>query len=266
MPMSFKQLLGPKKAQMVITDPPYNVPIDGHVCGLGSIKHREFPMAFGEMTDAQFIAFLNTVSGNLARVSADGSLHFIFIDWRHIGALLSSVQGIYAEFKNLCVWNKDNGGMGSLYRSKHELVAVFKNGTAPHINNIELGRHGRNRTNVWDYPGVNCFGAGRLDDLAMHPTVKPVALVADAILDCSKRGGIVMDCFGGSGTTLIAAEKTGRRAYVMELDPVYVDTAINRFEKLTGKQAIHTETGLTFAEMRLERVGTSLKSTESQAK
>ena len=155
--------------------------------------------------------------------------------------------------------------MGSFYRSKYELVAVFKNGTAPHINNIELGRHGRNRTNVWDYPGVNCLRAGRLDELAMHPTVKPVALVADAILDCSKRGGIVLDCFGGSGTTLIAAEKTGRCASVMELDPVYVDTAINRFEKFTGLQAIHVGTGLTFGEMRLERGDAAPESAETEA-
>ena len=252
-PQAFQQLLAGKKAQMVITDAPYNVFIDGNVCGKGSITHREFVMASGEMSDAQFMAFLNTVCGNLARFSTDGSLHFIFMDWRSIGTLLSSVHAIYSEFKNLCVWNKLNGGMGSLYRSKHELIAVFKNGTAPHINNINLGRHGRNRTNVWDYPGVNSLHAGRLDELAAHPTVKPTELIADAILDCSKRGGIVLDCFAGSGTALIAAEKTGRRAYAMELDPIYVDVAINRFENFTGQKAIHSETGLSLAEMRRRR-------------
>jgi DNA modification methylase len=252
---SLQHLLDGKKAQAVVTDPPYNVPIDGNVCGSGSIRHREFIMASGQMTDAQFVAFLNTVCRNLVDFSTDGSLHYLFMDWRHIGTLLSAVRDVYTEFKNLCVWNKDNGGMGSLYRSKHELVAVFKNGTAPHINNVELGKYGRNRTNVWDYAGINSLHGERLDLLAMHPTVKPVALIADAILDCTKRNGIVVDSFAGSGTTLIAAEKTGRRAYVMELDPIYVDVAINRFEKFTGEEAVHGETGLTFAEIRLQRAG-----------
>jgi DNA modification methylase len=262
--LSFRNLLGREKAQMVITDPPYNVSIDGNVCGLGSIKHREFLMAAGEMTDPQFLGFLTTVASNLVRFSVDGSIHFIFMDWRHLGRLLSATHGLYSEFKNLCVWNKDNGGMGSLYRSKHELVPVFKKGTAPHINNIELGRHGRNRTNVWDYPGVNSLHAGRLDELAMHPTVKPVALVADAILDCSTRRGIILDCFGGSATMVIAAEKTGRRAYVMELDPLYVDVAIMRFEKFTGQDAVHNETGLSFADMQHQRGDemASIKETE----
>jgi hypothetical protein len=195
------------------------VPIDGHVCGLGQVKHREFAMAAGEMSPAEFIAFLETVLGNLSAHSGDGSIHFICMDWRHIGELLLAADLNYRELKNVCVWNKTNGGMGSLYRSKHELVFVFKAGTAPHINNVALGKHGRYRTNVWDYPGVNSLKAGRLEELALHPTVKPVALVADAILDCSNRGGLVLDCFLGSGTTLIAAEKTGRRAAGMELDP-----------------------------------------------
>ena len=164
--------------------------------------------------------------------------------------LLSAARPIYTEFKNLCVWAKDNGGMGSLYRSRHELIFVFKNGSAAHINNIELGRYGRYRSNVWDYPGVNTFRQGRLEELAMHPTVKPVAMIADAILDCSRRGGIVLDCFGGSGTTLIAAERTGRRGYLMELDPAYVDVTIARFEKLTGKEAVHADSGMTFAETK----------------
>ncbi|MDO8432184.1 MAG: DNA methyltransferase [Candidatus Binatus sp.] len=255
---SFDYLLEAQRAQMVFVDPPYNVPIDGHVCGLGAIKHREFQMAAGEMSEPQFIEFLKTTLGHLATFSIDGSIHFVCMDWRHCFELTSAGRDVYDELKNLCVWNKDNGGMGSLYRSKHELVFVFKRGSAAHINNIELGRHGRYRTNVWDYAGINTMRAGRMDDLAMHPTVKPTALVADAILDCSTRRGIVLDCFGGSGTTLLAAEKTGRRAYLMELDPAYVDVTIQRYQKLTGKVANHAATGATFADTRAERAEKSL--------
>jgi DNA modification methylase len=251
--ISFTRLLGRKKTQMAFIDPPYNVPIDGNVCGLGSIKHREFPMASGEMSESEFCAFLKAALRNLAAFSADGSIHFICMDWKHVFELLGSARGVYSEVKALCVWNKDNGGMGSLYRSKHELVFVFKKGTAPHVNNILLGRFGRNRTNVWNYPGANSLREGRRDELAMHPTVKPIAMVADAILDCSKRGGIILDSFGGSGTTLIAAEKTGRRAALIELDPAYVDLTIRRFEKLTGEKVIHAETGVTFDEMETKR-------------
>ena len=229
--------------------------IDGNVCGSGGIKHREFAMASGEMSEAEFTAFLRRAFELLARNSVDGSIHYICMDWRHVLEVLTAARGVYSEYKNLCVWNKDNGGLGSLYRSKHELVFVFKNGRGPHVNNVELGRHGRYRTNVWDYQGINSFAQGRLDDLAMHPTVKPVALVSDAILDCSRRGGIVLDCFGGSGTALIAAEKTGRRGRIIELDPAYVDVTIRRFEKLTGKEARHAEVGLTFAETQYQRKG-----------
>jgi len=250
---SFERLLQGKQAQMVFIDPPYNVPIDGNVCGSGSIKHREFAMAAGEMSEDEFTGFLTTIFGHLTCHSVSGSIHFVCMDWRHVFELMSAGRKVYSELKNLCVWNKDNGGMGSLYRSKHELVFVFKNGSEPHINNVELGRHGRCRTNVWDYAGVNSLRDGRLDELAMHPTVKPVALVADAILDCSKRDGIVLDCFGGSGTTLIGAEKTGRRGYLMEIDPAYVDVTNERFEKLMGKEAIHAETGASFTEMQRER-------------
>jgi len=250
---SFDSLLEWEKAQMVFADAPYNVRIDGNVCGLGAIKHREFQMASGEMSESEFIEFLKTTLGHLATFSIDGSIHFVCMDWRHGFELTSAGRGVYSELKNLCIWNKNNGGMGSLYRSKHELVFVFKNGTDAHINNIELGRHGRYRTNVWDYAGVNTMRAGRMDDLAMHPTVKPTALVADAILDCSKRHGIVLDCFGGSGTTLLAAEKTGRRGYLMELDPAYVDVTIKRYQKFTGKVATHATTGVTFADTQTER-------------
>ena len=246
---AFKQLMDGNKAQMIFIDPPYNVLIDGHVCGLGKIKHHEFVMAAGEMSEAEYIEFLSSVFRNLVVFSNDGSIHFIFMDWRHLHELLTAAQAVYNELKNLCIWNKTNGGMGSLYRSKHELVFVFKSGSAAHINNIEFRRYGRNRTNVWDYPGVNTFGDGRKEALTIHPTVKPVALVADAILDCSNRNDIVLDCFAGSGTTIVAAEQVGRRCYTMELDPLYVDAAIRRWHNFTGEAAVHAETGRTFAEI-----------------
>ncbi len=249
----FDRLMAGQAAQMVFTDPPYNVPIDGHVSGLGAIRHRDFAMASGEMSEAQFTAFLGCALANLVAHCLDGSIHFVCIDWRHIGELSAAGRETYTELKNLCVWNKTNAGMGSFYRSKHELVFVFKNGRAPHINNIELGRHGRNRTNVWEYAGVNALRPDRLDELKMHPTVKPVDLVADAIMDCSKRGGIVLDCFAGSGTTIIAAQRTGRRAYAMEIDPGYVETAVRRWQAYTGEHAIHAETGRRFAEIQSAR-------------
>lgn len=252
---AFARLMAGQRAQLVFTDPPYNVPVDGHVCGLGGVKHEEFAMAAGEMSEAEFTAFLTTVFQHLAASSSDGSIHFVCMDWRHMGELLASGRAVYAELKNLCIWNKTNGGMGSLYRSKHELVFVFKSGTAPHVNNVELGRFGRYRTNVWDYAGINALGAGRAEALAMHPTVKPVQLVADAILDCSDRGGVVLDCFLGSGTTLIAAEQVGRRCFGLELDPKYVDLAIQRYRDLTGDDAVLAETGQTFAAVQSARMG-----------
>lgn len=252
---SFAQLLNGRRAQMVFTDPPYNVPIDGHVCGLGDVHHRDFVMASGEMKEAEFTAFLKRVFGQLNKYSSDGSIHYICMDWRHIYELVTAGRDVYSELKSVCVWNKTNGGMGSLYRSKHELIFVFKNGSAAQVNNIELGRFGRNRTNVWEYAGVNSFREGRLEDLAAHPTVKPIAMIADAIIDCSKRGATVLDCFGGSGTTLIAAEKTGRRAAVMEIDAAYVDTAIRRYETATGQRATHTASGMSLAEVEQQRLG-----------
>ena len=250
---TYARLLDGAEAQMVFTDPPYNVPIKGHVSGLGKVKHREFAMASGEMTEAEFTAFLSTVFDNLAGYSADGAIHFICMDWRHIGEVIAAGRDVYPELKNLCVWAKTNGGMGSLYRSQHELVFVFKAGTAPHINNVELGKHGRYRTNLWSYAGINSFGKDRDAELALHPTVKPVKLVADAILDCSKRSGIVLDAFAGSGTTLIAAEKTGRRGYGIELDPRYCDVIIRRLAAAAKVEAIHAATGKTFAEIEHER-------------
>lgn len=245
---TFVELLGKERAHMIFTDPPYNVPIDGHVCGLGSVKHKEFAMASGEMTEAQFQQFLQSVCKNMLEFSRDGSLHYICMDWRHIYDLIAATKRLYRELKNICVWNKDNGGMGALYRSKHEFVAVFKHGTKPHINNIELGKHGRYRTNVWDYAGVNSFGKNR-SDLKLHPTVKPVVMVVDAIKDCTKHGHIVLDPFAGSGTTLIAAEKTGRVARCIEYDPHYCDVIIRRWQKLTGGEAINFNTMQSFNEI-----------------
>jgi DNA modification methylase len=252
-PEIYARLLDGGRAQMVFTDPPYNVPIDGHVCGLGSVKHREFAMAAGEMSETEFTGFLATTFGNLAAHTADGAIHYICMDWRHLGEVLAAAKGAFSELKNLCVWAKTNGGMGTLYRSQHELVFVFKSGRGPHINNVELGKHGRYRTNVWSYAGVNSFGRNRDADLAMHPTVKPVALVADAILDCSRRKGIVLDAFAGSGTTLVAAARTGRRGYGIELDPHYCDVIVRRLAKVAGLEAVHAETGQSFAELGAER-------------
>jgi DNA modification methylase len=250
---AYKALLGTDRADLIFTDPPYNVPIEGHVSGLGRVHHREFAMASGEMTEVEFTGFLTQVFRAAADVSRDGALHYICMDWRHLFEALSAGRAVYSSFLNLCVWNKDNGGMGSLYRSKHELVLLFKAGTKSHTNNVELGRHGRNRTNVWEYAGVNTFRAGRLDELAMHPTVKPVALIADAIKDASKRSNIILDPFSGSGSTLIAAEKTGRRGHAMEIDPQYVDVAVRRWQRYSGKPAHLNGSGATFEEVAVQR-------------
>jgi len=246
-------LMQDNQAQMVITDPPYNVPIDGHVCGLGKYQHNDFIMASGEMTSEEFINFLRTSLTQLTRVSIDGALHYIFMDWRHIQELQSACNPLYDSMVNLCIWAKTNGGMGSLYRSQHELVFVYRHGKKPHINNVELGKHGRYRTNLWNYPGVNVFGSERDELLSMHPTIKPVQLIKDAILDVTNRGDIVLDGFLGSGTTLIAAERCGRKCYGIELNPKYIDITIQRWEKLTNEKAIHTATGYTFDEMIVYR-------------
>jgi DNA modification methylase len=231
---------------MVFTDPPYNVPISGHVSGLGRVKHAEFAMASGEMSEDQFIGFLRTIFERLAGFSQDGSIHFVCMDWRHMSEVLAASLGTY-NLQNLCVWTKTNGGMGSLYRSQHELVFVLKSGSAPHINNVELGRHGRNRTNVWAYAGINSFGAHRDSDLALHPTVKPVALVADAILDCSNRKGIVLDAFAGSGSTLVAAHRTGRKGYGIDLDPHYCDVILRRLQNVMRQDPMLEGSGKRFA-------------------
>jgi DNA modification methylase len=249
----YDALLEGVAAQLVFTDPPYNVKIDGHVCGLGRIRHKNFAMGCGEMSESEFVLFLEAVFRRMALNSVDGAIHFVCMDWRHMTEMLAAGRKIYTELKNVCVWNKSNAGMGSFYRSKHELVFAWKNGTQPHINNFELGQHGRTRTNVWDYAGITGMHAGRLEELAMHPTVKPVAMVANAIKDCSHRGGTVLDPFCGSGTTLIAAEKTGRKARALEIDPHYVDVAVRRWQTYTGKQAVLSTTGQTFEDVEEQR-------------
>lgn len=249
-PAVYDTVLAGTCANIVFTDPPYNVPIDGHVAGLGRVQHREFLMAAGEMSVEEFTRFLQTVFEQLVRVSTNGSIHYACIDWRHLPEILTAGRAAYAELKNLCVWAKDNAGMGSLYRSQHELVLVFKNGTAPHVNNVQLGQYGRYRSNVWSYPGVNSFARSTEEGnlLELHPTVKPVAMIVDALFDCSNRGDTVLDPFLGSGSTLIAAERTGRRCCGIELDPRYVDTAIRRWQKHTGLSAVHADSGVAFAE------------------
>jgi DNA modification methylase len=250
---SYDILMDGEHARMAFADPPYNVRIDGHVGGSGAIKHREFAMASGEMSRTDFTAFLESAFQNMAAVSLDGAIHFLCMDWRHMAEMMAAGRAAYSELKNLIVWAKDNGGMGSFYRSRHELIFAFKVGTAAHLNNFELGQHGRHRTNVWEYRGVNTLRPGRMEELALHPTVKPVAMIADAIKDVSGRGDIVLDPFGGSGSTLIAAQKTGRRAHLMELDPIYVDRIIRRWQAFAHDDAILASTGDSFDEVASKR-------------
>jgi DNA modification methylase len=256
-PNSYIALLGNRKASLIFADPPYNVRIAGNVSGRGAVRHADFAMASGEMTDDQFRSFLNVSLRLLAQYSTSGSVHFLCMDWRHANHLVGVGEQVYGELLNLCVWVKDKGGMGSLYRSAHELIFVFKNGRGKHRNNIQLGVYGRDRTNVWRYPSASTFShqgdEGNL--LALHPTVKPVAMIADAILDCSARGEIVLDSFLGSGSTLIAAERTGRVCCGVELNPQYVDVAIRRWQRHTGASALHLVTGKSFDELSAERGG-----------
>ncbi|KKC24673.1 DNA methylase N-4 [Sphingomonas sp. SRS2] len=213
-------------------DPPYNVKIQGHA-NVKS-KHREFAMASGEMSVAAFRTFLKETLGTCAAVSRDGAVHFVCMDWRHHDDVSAVGSELYGEQLNLCIWNKSNAGMGSLYRSKHELVFVYRVGSASHLNTVELGRHGRNRTNVWDYASVNSFKGSRRSDLDLHPTVKPVAMVADAIQDVTRPNDLVLDIFIGAGTTLIACERAGRRFRGLDIDPVYVDLAVDRWVAMTN--------------------------------
>jgi len=245
---AYATLMQGERAAMVITDPPYNVPIEGNVSGLGAVRHRNFAMASGEMDEAEFAAFLTRACSLLAKYSSDGSIHFIFMDWRHMSELLAAGRQVYTELKNLCVWTKNHTGMGAFYRSRHELVFVFKHGRASHRNNVLLGKYGRDRANVWAYATPRTpTDEGNL--LALHPTVKPVTLVADAIMDCSARGEVVLDGFLGSGTTVIAAERTARRCYGVELDPLYVDTIVRRWQAYTGESAVQASSGRRFGEL-----------------
>lgn len=252
-PAALRALLANDPADMVFAEPPHNVRIDGHILGRGQHQPVEFAMASGEMSEAEFTAFLQQVLGNAAAESHDGALHFVCTDWRHLGELLTAGKSVYSEMKDLCVWAKTDSGQGSLYRSQHELVAVFKVGDGEYTNNIKSGKFGRSRSNIWRYTGVNSFKAGRQEEFAAHRTAKPVALVCDAIKDVTRRGAIVLDLFGGSGTTLVAAERTGRRARLLEIEPRYVDATIARFEQVTKADAIYAETGQSYAEVAAER-------------
>jgi DNA modification methylase len=246
-PAAYSLLLDGEKAGFVFSDPPFNVAVNGHASR--SQRHGEFAMASGEMTAESFTEFLKGVFGQLVAHSEDGSVHDLCMDWRHIGEMLAAGNASYTELLNVCVWAKSHFGMGGFYRSQHELVFIWKGGEGPHRNNLRVSREGRSRSNVWNYPGT----VGRRDELAMHPTVKPVALVADAIKDCSARGGIVLDPFMGSGTTLIAAERTGRRGRGIEINPIYVDVAARRWQSYTGKAAVLKANGLTFEQVAEQR-------------
>ena len=249
-------LMEDTRAAMCFTDPPDNVRVRD-IVGRGQVKHSEFAMASGELSRPDFVSFLKTSLAAAASVSADGAVHFVCMDWRHVGELLEAGDQVYGEMLNLAVWVKSNAGQGSFYRSQHELVGVFRVGDKAHLNDVELGRHGRSRSNVWHYAGVNTFRAGRMDELQSHPTCKPIALVADAIKDCTRRGEIVLDTFCGSGTTILAAERVGRHARAIEIERRFVDVAIRRWQAFSRKDAIHAETGLSFEEIATERAAVS---------
>lgn len=252
-PESFEMLMAGAKATMVFQDAPYNTKINGHVSGLGKVKHREFAMATGEMTRAQFQEFNATNLKAITQHLIDGAILAMCMDWRGSLTLQLAMEEAGLDLINLAVWVKTNGGMGTLLRSQHELVFIAKHGKASHINNVQLGKFKRYRTNVWKYPGVNTFGRGRMEQLTAHPTPKPVPLVADAIRDVSHRGQIVLDTFMGSGTTILAAERTGRIAYGIDIAPGYVDVSVARWEAMTGLEARLESTGQNFAEVRAER-------------
>lgn len=242
-PLSYRILLGERRADMIITDPPYNIEIAGKVSGLGKVKHGNFMMASGEMSREQFRDFLARSLKCMADVSRDGAIHFVFMDWRQIDLLIEAGRSVYSELKNICVWDKGSGSMGGIYRSRHELVAVFKSGAGPVTDNVRLGAHGRNRTNVWNYPGMSGFGRDRAEKLAWHPTVKNLEMVADAMLDCSDPGSLILDPFAGSGTCALAAERCGRTAALIELDPTYCDVILRRFCDATGIEPVNAWTG-----------------------
>jgi DNA modification methylase len=238
-------------ADVAFLDPRYNVPIGG-VVGRGRTKHSEFAMASGEMSSADYVRFLGITLNAAASVSREGALHYVCTDWRHIAELITAAKPVYGDTVNIAVWVKSNAGQGSFYRSQHEFIGVFRVGKPPHLSNVELGRHRRSRSNVWHYAGVNAFRVGRMEELCSHPPDKPVALVADAIKDCTRRGDIVLDTFAGSGTTITAAERVGRHARALEIEPRFVDVAIRRWQAFTRESARH-ESGLSFDEIAAER-------------
>lgn len=246
--VSFANLMQNERVDLILQDPPFNVPVNGHVCGAGKTKHKEFAMANGEMSSDEFTEFLRKNFVLCAKYSRPGALHYNFMDWRHVAEITAAGCDIFTDFINMCVWVKSSGGMGSLYRSQHELCFIFRKGKESHTNNVELGRHGRYRTNVWNYAGVNAFGRHK-GDLKLHPTVKPVEMLADAIMDVTRRGDIVLDTFLGSGSTLIAAHKTHRICRGIEYEPLYIDTCIRRFYELFGIDAVNTQTCQTYTEM-----------------
>jgi len=250
------RLCGDEKVSAAFLDPPYNLSVR-EIGGRGRVKHPEFAHASGEMTPPEFVAFLEDAAGNAARVSEAGAVHFVCIDWRHIRELIEAGNAVYGAYLNLVVWNKTNAGQGTPYRSQHELIGVFRVGDEPHRDNVQKGRLGRNRTNVWTYPGANTFGSSRLQDLADHPTVKPTRLVAEALKDCTCRGDAVLDTFAGSGTTILAAETIGRCARAMEIEPRYADIAVRRWQKMSGQDAVHAETGLTYADLQRKRASSA---------
>ena len=251
---SWAQLMGEDLANLVITDPPFNVPIDGHVSGLGQHKHREFAMAVGEMSTGEFTDFLHGAMTQAHMWSVPGSVHTWAMDWRHVVEIGSAGQAVYERFLNTAVWVKNQPGMGSFLRSQHELFFIFAKGGAPSRNNVQLGRFGRSRSNVWNYPSAASLArtAEEGNPLAMHPTVKPLALICDVLLDASVKGDIVADPFMGSGTTLIAAEKLGRKARGIELDPLYCDTIIRRWQRWTGDAAVRVADGMPFPALEAE--------------
>ena len=249
----YDRLLQDEQVDVIFSDPPYNVKIEGNVSGLGEVRHPDFAMACGEMSTGQFVQFLTNGFAPAARRCRDGAIAFICMDWRHMSELREAGLAVFDELKNVCIWNKKNAGMGTFYRSKYEMIFVFKKGTVPHINTFGLGEGGRHRTNIWDYAGPSGISRTGRDELSMHPTVKPVAMIVDALKDCSARGDIVLDNFAGSGSTLIAAEKCGRRARLVEYDPGYCDTIIRRWQAFTGKWAIHAN-GQSFEDVEWERL------------
>ena len=251
--VAFDRLMTEKPADAVFIDPPYNLKIDGHVSGKGKVRHREFAQGVGELNRDEFIQFLIKSCGLLAKHSKDGAIHFVCMDWRHADELMTAGREVYSELKNIAIWVKGNPGMGSLYRSQHELIFIYKSGTGRHTNNVELGKNGRNRSNVWSYDSAAVQARKGNNLLALHPTAKPVQLVMDALLDCSSRGKIVLDSFLGSGTTVLAAEHTGRICHGIELDPLYIDTTIRRWQNLTGRDAVRLGDGKLFRELEAEK-------------